>query len=190
MCAICDLRIEFSVDHPMTLNVAVATRHAIDAGLLPPAGIHADTSVGMPLRLDAIRSLKGVQRRLEVVLSPPEMRELPDFFALMIESRTWAFFHPTSIGFDPNCRPDPPRISAHEAFDGDAVIVASETALRQILLGKLSFEQAHQEGMIVVDADHETRVALTHAWSTSFPGRGFSRFVCTSWASEVTAAAE
>ena len=66
MCAICDLRIEFSVDHPMTLNVAVATRHAIDVGLLPPTDGHAGSSVGMPLRLDAIMSLKGVQRRLEV----------------------------------------------------------------------------------------------------------------------------
>ena len=35
MCAICDLRIEFSIEHPMTLSVAVATRKAIDAGVLP-----------------------------------------------------------------------------------------------------------------------------------------------------------
>ena len=117
------------------------------------------------------------------------MRKLPDFFTLMIESWTWAFFHPTDSGFDPNCRPDPPRVSAHEVFDGDAVIVASETALRQVLVGRLSFEQAEQEGLIVVDADHERRVALT-SWSASFPGRGFSRFVCTSWVSEVTGAAE
>lgn len=184
MCAICDLRIEFGVDHPMSLSVAVATRQAIDNRSLLPTVIGAETLAGMPLRQAAIASLKSVQRRLEAVLSPPELRDLPDFFVLMVESGTWAFFRATEAGFDPTCIPDPPRLSADNPTDRAAVIVTSETTLRPMLVGKLSFEQALRQGLIVVDADFARQIPLTQAWSASFPVRGFSRFVCTSWVSE------
>ncbi len=176
-----DLRIEFSVDHPMTLNVAVATRQAIDDGVL----LQADALDGPALRLDAIGSLKAVQRRLEAVLSPPELNALPDFFMLMIESRTWAFFRATDSGFDPNCSPELPRVAAEIEFDRDAAIVTAETVMRQILLGRLSFAQAVRDGLIVVDADRGRGAALVDAWSASFPDQGFSRFLCTSWTSPV-----
>jgi hypothetical protein len=185
MCAICDLRIEFSVDHPMTLNVAVATRRAIDNGTLSPTAAFAEPLDGPALRRDAIDSLKAAQRRLEAALSPPDLLSLPDFFVLMIESRTWAFFHATPFGFDPNCRPDPPRLSADNALERDAAIVASETVLRQVLVGKLSFERAVLEGLIFVDADRHRQTGLVSAWSASFPVMGYSRFVCTSWVSPV-----
>ena len=38
MCAICELALTFSIEHPMALPVAVATRDAIDAGRLPTLG--------------------------------------------------------------------------------------------------------------------------------------------------------
>jgi len=183
MCAICDLRIEFGVDHPMSLSVAVATRRAIDAGLLPPAAGQAGPSGGAQFRLDAIAVLKAVQRRLEDSLSPMELAALPDFFVLLIESRTWAFFHPTAAGFDPNCRPEPPRIAADDARDRDAVIVASAAAMRQLLSGTLPFERALAEELVVVDADDSRQLTLNRAGSAGFPGKGFSRFICTSWAS-------
>lgn len=183
MCAICDLRIEFSVDHPMTLNVAVETRRAIDDGALAETATDADPLDGAALRLEAIGLLKAAQRRLEAVLSPPDLLSMPDFFMLMIESRTWAFFHPTAFGFDPSCRPDPPRVSADDdECDRDPAIVVSETVLRQLLLGKFAFERALRNGLVVVDADRDRRAALIAAWSASFPGGNFSRFVCTSWA--------
>ena len=87
---------------------------------------------------------------------------------LMIESRTWAFFHPTESGFDPNCRPDPPRVSAQKLFDRDAVIVASETAMRQVLLGKTLVRAGARKGLIVVDADRERR------WHSSTHGQRVS----------------
>jgi hypothetical protein len=34
MCAICEFKIEFSIGHPLALSVAVATRKAIEAGLV------------------------------------------------------------------------------------------------------------------------------------------------------------
>jgi hypothetical protein len=179
MCTICDLKIEFSVDHPMSLSVAVATRQAMDDGVLPASDGSADPLAGMRLRVEAIAALKAMQQRIEGALDPADLLALPDFFALLIESRTWAFFHPTDTGFDPDCRPEPPRITADDALLRDAIIVTAETVMRQILQGALSFQQALADGLIVVDADPERRDALIRCWSAALPVRGFSRFVCT-----------
>jgi hypothetical protein len=176
MCTICDLKIEFSIDHPMSLSVAVATRRAIDAGLLPS---QTDKYGGLQLRRDAIGALKSVQQRVEHTLPPGEFLALPDFFMLAIESRTWGFFHPTPGGFDPNCRPDPPRISAEDITDRDPCIVTSETALRRVLAGELRFSDAERLGLIVVDADDQRRDALRSTWHTAFPDSGYNRFFCS-----------
>ncbi|KAI1691217.1 hypothetical protein DdX_22032 [Ditylenchus destructor] len=59
---------EFSVEHPLALAVAVATRQAIDEGLLPGAAVD-----GMDMqqsRHHAITLLTSMQQRLEQVLSP------------------------------------------------------------------------------------------------------------------------
>ena len=120
MCSICDLRIEFSVDHPLSLGIAVETRRAIDAGFLPePRSSDEDSR----LRLTAIETLKTAQQRLEQTLRPETLLGLPDFFVLMIESRTWGFFRPTPTGFDPSCRPAPPNVSLDDAAARDAVLV-------------------------------------------------------------------
>lgn len=175
MCSICDLRIEFSVDHPMSLGVAVETRRAIEAGLLPePRDLIDDGR----LRLNAIDTLKAAQQRLEQTLRPEALVELPDFFVLLIERRTWAFFRPTPIGFDPNCQPGPPDVASDDAAARDAVLVASELALREIADGRLPFETALRERVVALDADATRRSALLSAWSGAYPEMGFSRFVC------------
>ena len=174
MCSICDLRIEFSVDHPLSLGVAVETRRAIDAGLLPEPRIRSDDG---GLRLKAIDTLKAAQQRLEQTLRPEELLALPDFFVLMIESGTWAFFRPTPTGFDPNCQPLPPNVGS-DAEIRAAVLVASEVAMSEIVVGRLPFETALRERIIALDADLKRHDALLNAWSGAYPKMGFSRFVC------------
>jgi hypothetical protein len=176
MCTICDLRIEFSVDHPSSLSVAVETRRAIDAGLLP--GQQHDSLAGMRLRVTAIETLRTVQQRLEQTQRPEEFVVLPDFFVLLVESRTWAFFHPTPTGFDPNCRPTPPNTSADDIAERDAVLVSSELAMREIAVGRLSFERALKVGLVILDADTPHHAMLLSAWNRAYPKVGFSRFVC------------
>jgi hypothetical protein len=178
MCSICDLRIEFSIDHPMSLSVAVETRRAIDSGLLPEIESQDDALNGMRLRVGAIEVLKTAQVRLEQSLREEELLALPDFFALMIESRTWGFFRPTPTGFDPNCKPEPPNVFADNAADRDAILVASETAMRQLISGKLPFEKGLEERVILLDADPRRREVLVAAWGKAYPKVGFSRFVC------------
>lgn len=95
MCSICELRIEFNIDHPMGLSVAVATRRAIDDGLLPEPEENGNDATR---RARAITVLKGTQQRLEQVLTGEELLGLPDFFVLLIESRTWAFSAPRRQG--------------------------------------------------------------------------------------------
>ena len=175
MCTICDLRIEFSIDHPMTLSVAVATRRAIDAGLLPS---HHTKYGGMQLRREAIAALKAVQRRVEQTQTQDSLLALPDFFMLAIESRTWGFFHPTPDGFDPNCRPDPPRLSAEDVADRDPVVIASETAMRQLLAGKLPFSKAEEQGLVVIDADLPRYETLRSTWNAAYPEIGVGNFFC------------
>lgn len=175
MCTICDLRIEFSVDHPSSLSVAVETRRAIDAGVLPELAGSMDDG---RLRLKAIDTLKAAQQRLEWTLQSEDLLALPDFFVLLIESRTWAFFHPTPIGFDPNCRPAPPNILADEAASRDAVVVASELALSEIVAGRLPFDEALREQIVALDADATRHAALLNAWRNAYPEVGFSRYVC------------
>lgn len=175
MCSICELRIEFNIDHPMGLSVAVATRRAIDDGLLPEPEENGNDATR---RARAITVLKGTQQRLEQVLTGEELLGLPDFFVLLIESRTWAFFRPTASGFDPNCIPDPPNLSAEDDVDRDAVIVVTETVLEKIVAGGLSFDAALMRGLVVVDADEERQAMLTLTFNIAYPKVGFSRFVC------------
>ena len=178
MCTICNLRIEVQIEHPLTLSVAVATRQAIVAGILPAQPSVPDP-LSMRLRLEAIAALRAVQGRFEQSLTRDALMALPDFFILMIESRTWGFFHPTSTGFDPDCRPDPPRVTAEDVVERDRVIIVSETAVRQFLSGKLPFEDAAGHNLIMIDADREGRKALKSMWETAYPKVGLSRFICT-----------
>jgi hypothetical protein len=178
MCSICDLRIEFSIDHPLGLSVAVETRRAIDVGLLPEPDELDNAPAGLQLRSSAIETLRSAQQRLEWTQRPDELLALPDFFVLMVESRTWGFFRSTPNGFDPNCRPDPPNVLADDIAERDAVLVSSELAMHQIVRGCLPFEQALEERIIALDADGPRFNKLLGAWSKAYPKIGFSRFVC------------
>ncbi|HZZ02287.1 MAG TPA: hypothetical protein VFE81_05105, partial [Paraburkholderia sp.] len=92
MCAICELKIEFNVDHPLALSVAVATRNAIDEGTLPESLLDGALS-NVKMRVAAIDALRGLTARLEASKSARELQTLPDFYVLLIEIGTWGFFH-------------------------------------------------------------------------------------------------
>jgi hypothetical protein len=166
MCSICDLRIAFGVSHPMSLSVAVATRRGIEAGVVPLAR-------GWD-RAGAIALMHGVQRRLEWSLSREALAALPPFFVLLVETCTWAYFHPGPDGFDPSVQRAPPE--APDAA-GDLMVVAAETALASMLEGRLPFAHAANHGMLHLDAQGPGGGALQAAWSRAWPA-AFSRFVC------------
>jgi hypothetical protein len=178
MCAICDLNIEFSIEHPMTFEVAVATRQAIDSGALPAPEAGGAVVDALAERKKAIDALTGFQRRLEQALSREALLALPEFFVLVIESRTWGFYRPTPSGFDPRCRPSAPRVLAEDPAERDVVVVVSQLAAQQIIAGKMPFADAAARGLIAIDAGDARGDALLSAWRAAYPKIGFSRYVC------------
>jgi hypothetical protein len=178
MCAICELAQTFSIEHPLALAVAVATRDAIEAGRLPALGDKARSDGPLNARRRAIETLQGVQRRLEAALAPERLIALPDVYVLLIENGTWGFFRATPAGFDTTLRPEAPDIDADDPRDRDPVVVTSEAAARELVAGRLSFDRAAADGLVVFDADEDRREALTEAWRAAWPAAGVSRFAC------------
>ncbi|WP_434109851.1 hypothetical protein [Paraburkholderia caffeinilytica] len=173
MCAICELKIEFNISHPLALSVAVATRTAIDAGTLPESLMDGALS-NVKMRMAAIDALKGLTARLEASKSASELQALPDFYVLLIEIGTWGFFHATETGFDPDVTPQPPNVTSDDQAERDVVFVTSETALRAVLEGRMSIDAAFAGDLMMLDAnaDHtaQLRAVLNDALPDWLPG--------------------
>ena len=182
MCSICTLRIEFSVAHPLTLSVSVATRRAIEDGILPPRASRSPKLTPVVAkaqrRQTGIAALLALQSRIEQVLSPDRLLALPDFFVLMTESSAWGYFHPTPDGFDTKCQRDPPESFSDSDSGRDPVVLISETAMSQIVVGKLPYATAAERGLVVVDAKPRWQEPIAVAFAAAYPTSGFSRFVC------------
>ncbi|HEV7309601.1 hypothetical protein [Ensifer sp.] len=178
MCTICALTIEFAVDHPDALAVAVATRQAIETGLLPELDPHVEIDMTQS-RHAATVLLTTVQQRLEQVLPASRLASLPDFYVLMIESRTWGYFHPTLAGFDANANPSPPRIEPDENNVRDNILVMSQAAAEELIRGRLPFEHAREIGVAVIDAPGSNGQTIRSALVAAYPMDQFSDFVCT-----------
>ena len=176
MCSICDLKIEFNVDHPGSLTVAVATREAIDAGVLPDK-VFDGPLANVKLRVAAIDTLKALQRRLESSMPVSELMALPDFYVLLIEIGTWGFFHATESGFDPDCSPEPPNVTAENQEDRDVVFIATEVAMEAVIEGRLSLEKAFAENLIVLDAAGGHAALLNSALNKAFSVESLERVV-------------
>lgn len=151
MCSICNFKIEFGVGHPLALSVAMATRSAIESGLLEEDKAEGVLSTARQ-RLVAIDTLKVFQDRLESAVPIDALLELPDFFVLLIESQTWGFFHATPQGFDPDIVPDIPDVTAEDVEKRSVVLVMAEVTLRGLLAGSVSLRQALDDQLVVVDA--------------------------------------
>jgi hypothetical protein len=168
MCSICDLKIEFNIDHPQALTVAVATREAIDAGILPEK-VFDGPLASVKLRMAAIEALKGLQARLEASIPNHELMALPDFYVLLMEIGTWGYFHATENGFDPDCSPEPPDVTSENQEDRDVVFVATEGVMQAIFDGTLTLDDAFARKLIVLDAGSVHTGLLRAALDTAFP---------------------
>jgi hypothetical protein len=160
MCAICELKIEFNIGHPQALTVAVATREAMDAGLLPETQAGGALS-NMKLRMAAIDALKALQDRLEAAM--------PDFYVLLIEIGTWGFFHATETGFDPDIQPEPPNVISESQDDRDVVFISSEATMQAIVNGRLNIDHAFDDNLLILDAGESHTKLLRSALDCAFP---------------------
>jgi hypothetical protein len=178
MCTICSLTIEFAVEHPLALAVAVATRQAIETGLLPELVPSQEMDMTQS-RHNATVLLTAMQQRLEQVLPTSRLVALPDFYVLMIESRTWGYFHPTTGGFDANANPSPPRIDFDADGVRDSTLVISQAAAEELTRGRLPFDFALDANVAAIDAPGTNEQLIRSALMAAYPVGQFSEFVCT-----------
>ncbi|WP_321866199.1 hypothetical protein [Paraburkholderia tropica] len=160
MCAICEFKIDFSIGHPLALSVAVATRKAIEAGLVDEVEADEGALAAARKRMSAVDALNRLQARIESGHAADDLLALPDFYVLLIENDTWGYFHATTDGFDPDIVPDMPDVTATDDAKRSSVIVTSETALRAWLSGSFDISHALEASLFLVDAPDASASSL------------------------------
>jgi hypothetical protein len=159
MCAICDFKIEFGIGHPLALTVAVATRKAIEAGLLQQMDVEGALAQAR-LRITAVDTLNDLQARVQDALPVEKLLGLPDFYVLLIENETWGFFHATPDGFDPDIVPDLPDVLSENIDNRSLVIVTSQVALQAWLDREIDTGQLMADPLLLIDGPADRRDAL------------------------------
>ncbi|MFP3647736.1 hypothetical protein [Paraburkholderia sp. SIMBA_054] len=167
MCAICNFKIEFSVGHPLALSVAVASRKAIEAGLIGELDVDDGPLSAARKRISAVDALNLLQAQFEVSLTTGELLALPDFYVLLIEDDTWGFFHPTMDGFDPDIVPEMPDLTTADELKRSNVVVTSQAALRAWLSGAFDIENALRDSVFVIDAPSSHHTSLVQMFVTA-----------------------
>lgn len=133
----------FSAQHPLSIDVALAVRQAIDSEVL-----------AKPTALPAFLALNRASRTLdqfrEALGTAPQSMAL-----LLVEAGLWTRYHLDNdrLRFDPH---------VSGPHSGDAVIVTAEPVVVALLEGRISFEQAIVNGLLVI-ADQEHRAQPTNA---------------------------
>lgn len=170
MCAICNFNIAFGVSHPLALSVAVATRKAIEAGLIEPVDAAEGALAAARLRMAAVDALNLLQARVESAHDEAALLDLPDFYVLLIENDTWGFFHATTEGFDPDIVPEMPDLATTDEAQRSNIVVASEAALRGWLAGRFDLKAALRDSLFMVDAPALPAEALATMLATAETG--------------------
>jgi len=124
-----------TVGHGLALPVAVATRAAEEANMLPPVPSSRQRAL---TRLSVINGyLPKLAERSSV------LRDFDAFSVLQSQSHTWTRYAPGPAGVaieDHRLRPEP----------DDAVVVVADTALAALLGGRLDVYAALDRGLVAV----------------------------------------
>ncbi|WP_239482717.1 hypothetical protein [Paraburkholderia sp. C35] len=132
--------------------MAVATRKAIEAGLVEPIDFAQGALSAARNRMSAVEALNLLQARIESTYSEDVLLALPDFYVFLIENDTWAFFHATTAGFDPDIVPEMPDVTTDDPERRSNIVVTSEAGLRAWLKGQVGTHAALQDTLVHVDA--------------------------------------
>lgn len=165
MCAVCEFKIEFNIGHPLALSVAVATRKAIEDGLVAELEDDDGALAAARRRMSAVDALNLLQARIESSHAADDLLALPDFYVLLIENDTWGFFHATTEGFDPDIMPEMPDVTSADEAKRSNVIITSEAALRAWLSGRFDTQYAFDASLALVDAPGAAAALLTRMLS-------------------------
>jgi len=151
---------EVGAAHPASIGVAFAMLDARNAGTLAPATI----PTGADARLSADDAAHRLEQRMASIQS-----KLPPVSLLLVESRLWT-------RYAPGARRAADVHADHDAgpADGDVVVVTGEAVLRGLLDGTIAWQQAVDNGLVVMagDAGKRTRVAALLAGRFAQRGGG------------------
>ncbi|WP_346778356.1 hypothetical protein [Paraburkholderia sp. Tr-20389] len=140
--------------------MALATRKAIEAGLVEPLDVAEGALSSARMRMSSVESLNLLQARIEGAHSENELLALPDFYVFLIENDTWGFFHATTEGFDPDIVPEIPDVTSDDPTQRSNILVTSEAGLRAWLNGRLNAGIALRDLLAYVDAPEPSKTAL------------------------------
>lgn len=139
----------FSVIHPGSIEVAVAIRGAIDAGLLeePTATAAMQGQAGY---WAAVRRLDRLQALLAAA---PGAAALPATSLVLVDSALWSRYAPATAGVGLQVHTSGPAA-------GDVVLVSGEGVLAAVLDGRLAVAAALDRGLILLDGEPAAVAAM------------------------------
>jgi hypothetical protein len=137
-CALHTLSPELKISHPKALRVAMATRAALDQGLIAPL------PEGDEVRRDALLALSRTSKELTAYADQAGL-EGPTYSVLFLRSGLWLRF---------NSRMGSAVYHAPPAALGETALVLNESAYAALLAGRLSVQTAVEQGVLAVGGTH------------------------------------
>ena len=148
----------FSVSYPGSLDVAVAVAKARREGLLPEMG-QSSHSLPNALRLqEMLADLQRLQARLNDGRVGNSANDSIPFSLVLVGPGLWSQFHVAADGVQANYHTNGP-------VAGTVVVLTHHVALRAMLSGDLSIEQATEHGLIKYSGGDITPVQQTFKYS-------------------------
>ena len=128
-----------TISYPGSIDVAVAVADARTKGLLPAASTVAITN---EVRLqNMLADLRRLQTRLNAARDEMQVENAASFSLVLVGPGLWSHYFMTNGGVLTNYHTDGP-------LAGKTVVLTHATALRAMLVGSLSIEQATELGLI------------------------------------------
>lgn len=145
----------FSAAHEGSLDVAFATRDAITSGWLVPDPV---------LETEAAHDRADERMRMFAAGLPAAQRGARPFAVLLVESGVWTRISPKAGRWSLAIHIEKPDSS-------ETAVLASEAALRKLVDGQLSAEQALSNGVLTVRGEPVARDRLIAKLRQVYPDR-------------------
>jgi len=137
-CALHTLSPELKISHPKALRVAMATRAALDQGLIAPL------PEGDEVRRETLLALSRTSKQLTAYADEAGLSG-PTYSVLFLRSGLWLRF---------NSRMGAAVYHAPPAALGETALVLNESAYAALLGGRLSVQTAVEQGVLAVGGTH------------------------------------
>lgn len=142
----------FTVSYTGSLDVAIAVADARNDGLLPQANLNPIPN--MIRKQQILADLQQLRTRLDKGRDEIADNLNTPFSLVLVGPGLWSHFYMTSGGVLANYHTDGP-------LAGKVVVLTHPTALRAMLDGKLSIEQATRLGLITYSGTDTTAIQRT-----------------------------